>query len=131
MVRLGGFLKSIWKLMALSLLFVLIMAGLDLIIPYLTKEAIDPLYRRCGKGSCLKRRWLAGGAPLLESIWRENHPRKRKREISSPARDATIHGWERDGPFPEIWPPDRNPILPVRPADTGRGKPPEKISLLV
>ena len=41
MARLGGFLRPYWKLMALSLLFVLIMAGLDLIIPYLTKEAID------------------------------------------------------------------------------------------
>src|SRR5512136_1507274 len=41
MARLGGFLKPYWKLMGLSLLFVLIMAGLDLIIPYLTKEAID------------------------------------------------------------------------------------------
>ncbi len=41
MARLGGFLKPYWKLMGFSLLFVLIMAGLDLIIPYLTKEAID------------------------------------------------------------------------------------------
>jgi ABC-type multidrug transport system fused ATPase/permease subunit len=41
MARLGGFLRPYWKLMAFSLLFVLIMAGLDLIIPYLTKEAID------------------------------------------------------------------------------------------
>jgi ABC-type multidrug transport system fused ATPase/permease subunit len=41
MARLGKFLKPYWTLMALSLLFVLIMAGLDLFIPYLTKEAID------------------------------------------------------------------------------------------
>jgi ATP-binding cassette subfamily B multidrug efflux pump len=41
MARLGEFLKPYWTLMALSLLFVLIMAGLDLFIPYLTKEAID------------------------------------------------------------------------------------------
>ena len=41
MARLGGFLRPYWKLMALSLLFVLVIAGLDLIIPYLTKEAID------------------------------------------------------------------------------------------
>ena len=41
MARLGGFLRPYWGLMALSLLFVLIMAGLDLLIPYLTKEAID------------------------------------------------------------------------------------------
>lgn len=41
MARLGEFLKPYWVLIALSLLFVLIMAGLDLFIPYLTKEAID------------------------------------------------------------------------------------------
>jgi ABC-type multidrug transport system fused ATPase/permease subunit len=41
MARLGGFLRPYWSLMAFSLLFVLIMAGLDLLIPYLTKEAID------------------------------------------------------------------------------------------
>ena len=41
MARLGEFLKPYWTLMALSLLLVLIMAGLDLLIPYLTKEAID------------------------------------------------------------------------------------------
>jgi ATP-binding cassette subfamily B multidrug efflux pump len=41
MARLGGFLRPYWALMVLSLLFVLIMVGLDLLIPYLTKEAID------------------------------------------------------------------------------------------
>lgn len=41
MVRLGSFLRRYWFLMSLSLVIVLIMAGLDLVIPYLTKEAID------------------------------------------------------------------------------------------
>jgi len=41
MARLGGFLRPYWGLMVLSLVFVLVMAGLDLLIPYLTKEAID------------------------------------------------------------------------------------------
>lgn len=41
MARLGKYLRPYWALMALSLFFVLIMAGLDLFIPYLTKEAID------------------------------------------------------------------------------------------
>ncbi len=41
MTRLGEFLRPYRILMALSLLFVLIMAGLDVLIPYLTKEAID------------------------------------------------------------------------------------------
>jgi ABC-type multidrug transport system fused ATPase/permease subunit len=41
MARLGKFLRPYWALMGLSLLFVLMMAVLDLLIPYLTKEAID------------------------------------------------------------------------------------------
>jgi ABC-type multidrug transport system fused ATPase/permease subunit len=41
MVRLGAFLRRYWFLMSLSLFFVLVMAALDLVIPYLTKEAID------------------------------------------------------------------------------------------
>ena len=41
MARLGVFLKPYWALMSFSLLFVLTMATLDLLIPYLTKEAID------------------------------------------------------------------------------------------
>jgi len=41
MARLGVFLRPYWALISLSLLFVLTMAGLDLLIPYLTKEAID------------------------------------------------------------------------------------------
>jgi len=41
MARLGVFVRPYWTLMALSLLFVSIMAALDLLVPYLTKEAID------------------------------------------------------------------------------------------
>src|SRR4030043_975989 len=41
MARLWVFLRPHWLLMAVSLLFVLIMAAVDLFIPYLTKEAID------------------------------------------------------------------------------------------
>jgi len=41
MVRLGSFLGPYWALIILSLFFVLIMGALDLVIPYLTKEAID------------------------------------------------------------------------------------------
>jgi ATP-binding cassette, subfamily B, multidrug efflux pump len=41
MTRLGTFLRPYWALMALSLLFVLMIAGLDLLVPYLTKETID------------------------------------------------------------------------------------------
>jgi ABC-type multidrug transport system fused ATPase/permease subunit len=41
MIRLGTFIQPYWVLMAFSLLFVLIMTASDLLIPYLTKEAID------------------------------------------------------------------------------------------
>ncbi|MDP2969525.1 MAG: ABC transporter ATP-binding protein, partial [Deltaproteobacteria bacterium] len=41
MVRLGAYLKRYWFLMSVSFFFVLVMAVLDLVIPYLTKEAID------------------------------------------------------------------------------------------
>jgi ATP-binding cassette subfamily B multidrug efflux pump len=41
MVRLATFLRRYWFLMSLSLFLVLIMVVLDLVIPYLTKEAID------------------------------------------------------------------------------------------
>ena len=41
MVRLWGFLRPYWRLMALSLSLVLWMTFCDLLIPYLTKEVID------------------------------------------------------------------------------------------
>jgi ABC-type multidrug transport system fused ATPase/permease subunit len=41
MVRLTAYLRRYWFLMSLSLFLVLVMAVLDLVIPYLTKEAID------------------------------------------------------------------------------------------
>jgi ABC-type multidrug transport system fused ATPase/permease subunit len=41
MWRLWGFIRPYWRLMALSLLLVLVMTSLDLVIPYLTKVVID------------------------------------------------------------------------------------------
>ncbi len=41
MMRLWGFLRPYWRLMALSLSLVLWMTFFDLLIPYLTKEVID------------------------------------------------------------------------------------------
>ncbi len=41
MARLGAFIRPYRGLMTISLLLVLIMAALDLLVPYLTKEAID------------------------------------------------------------------------------------------
>jgi ABC-type multidrug transport system fused ATPase/permease subunit len=67
MARLGGFLKPYWKLMALSLLFVLIMAGLDLILPYLTKEAIDRYIVVAAREVVLK----GDGSPEERRFWNQ------------------------------------------------------------
>ena len=67
MARLGGFLKPYWKLMGLSLLFVLIMAGLDLIIPYLTKEAIDRYIVVAAREVVLK----GDGSPEERRLWNQ------------------------------------------------------------
>ena len=67
MARLGGFLRPYWSLMALSLLFVLIMAGLDLLIPYLTKEAIDR-YIVVGAKEVVLR---GDGSPEVRRFWNQ------------------------------------------------------------
>src|SRR4030043_1529791 len=67
MARLGGFLKPYWKLMGLSLLFVLIMAGLDLLIPYLTKEAIDRYIVVAAREVVLK----GDGSPEERRFWNQ------------------------------------------------------------
>ena len=67
MARLGGFLKPYWKLMGLSLLFVLIMAGLDLVIPYLTKEAIDRYIVVAAREVALK----GDGSPEERRLWNQ------------------------------------------------------------
>jgi ATP-binding cassette subfamily B multidrug efflux pump len=67
MARLGGFLKPYWKLMGFSLLFVLIMAGLDLIIPYLTKEAIDRYIVVAAREVVLK----GDGSPEERHLWNQ------------------------------------------------------------
>jgi ABC-type multidrug transport system fused ATPase/permease subunit len=71
MARLGGFLKPYWRLMALSLLFVLIMAGLDLIIPYLTKEAIDRYIVVAAREVVLK----GDGSPEERRFWDQYGPK--------------------------------------------------------
>jgi len=65
MARLGGFLRPYWKLMTLSLLFVLVIAGLDLIIPYLTKEAIDRYIVVAAREVVLK----GDGSPEERRFW--------------------------------------------------------------
>jgi len=65
MARLGAFLKPYWILMSLSLLFVLIMASLDLVIPYLTKEAIDRYIIDYAREIVLKE----DGSPKEKEFW--------------------------------------------------------------
>jgi len=65
MARLGGFLRPYSKMMAFSLLFVLIMAGLDLVIPYLTKEAIDRYIVVAAREVVLK----GDGSPEERRFW--------------------------------------------------------------
>jgi ATP-binding cassette subfamily B multidrug efflux pump len=67
MARLGGFLRPYWKLIALSLFFVLIMAGLDLMIPYLTKEAIDRYIVVAAREVVLK----GDGSPEERRFWNQ------------------------------------------------------------
>src|SRR5512136_113809 len=71
MARLGGFLRPYWRLMALSLLFVLIMAGLDLVIPYLTKEAIDRYIVVAAREVILK----GDGSPEERRFWERYGPK--------------------------------------------------------
>ncbi len=65
MGRLGPFLKPYWKLISLTLLLVLAMAILDLLIPYLTKEAIDRYIAVSAKEVVLK----GDESPLEKRLW--------------------------------------------------------------
>jgi hypothetical protein len=76
MARLGGSLRPYWALMALSLLFVLIMAGLDLLIPYLTKEAIDRYIVTAAKEVVLREDGSLGEERLLRRYGKDLIPRK-------------------------------------------------------
>jgi ABC-type multidrug transport system fused ATPase/permease subunit len=65
MARLGAFIQPYWAIMILSLLFVFIMAALDLLIPYLTKEAIDQYIVTSAREVVLK----GDGSPEEERLW--------------------------------------------------------------
>ena len=67
MVRLGSFLRPYWALIILSLFFVLVMAVLDLLIPYLTKEAIDRYIITSAREVILRR----DGSPEERRLLRE------------------------------------------------------------
>jgi ATP-binding cassette subfamily B multidrug efflux pump len=84
MARLGGFLRPYWRLMALSLLFIMIIAGLDLLIPYLTKEAIDRYIVVAAREVILEE----DGSPEQQRFWNQYGqrliPRKEKGKFLLP-----------------------------------------------
>jgi ATP-binding cassette subfamily B multidrug efflux pump len=84
MARLGGFLRPYWRLMALSLLFIMIIAGLDLLVPYLTKEAIDRYIVVAAREVVLEK----DGSPEEQRFWNRYGqrliPRKEKEKFLLP-----------------------------------------------
>ena len=78
MARLGAFIQPYWALMALSLLFVLIMAALDLLIPYLTKEAIDRYIVNSAREVVLKGDGSLEEERLLSRYGKDLIPEKEK-----------------------------------------------------
>jgi len=70
MVRLGSYLRPYWALISLSVFFILLMAGLDLLIPYLTKEAIDRYLLASAREIVLK----GEGSPEESSFWNRYGP---------------------------------------------------------
>jgi len=84
MARLGVFLRPHWVLMVLSLLFVLIMAALDLLIPYLTKEAIDRYVITSAKEVILKGDGSPEEKRLLSQRGQDLIPKKEKGKFLLP-----------------------------------------------
>lgn len=76
MVRLGTFLRRYWLLMSLSLFLVLVMAFLDLVIPYLTKEAIDRYIAPSAREVILRRDGSAEEVRLLRQFGKSLIPIK-------------------------------------------------------
>jgi ATP-binding cassette subfamily B multidrug efflux pump len=89
MARLGVFLRPYWFLMALSLLFVMMMAALDLFIPYLTKEAIDLYIVKSAREVILKDDGSLEEEHLLERIGKDLIPCKEKGKFLLPANVLT------------------------------------------
>jgi len=93
MARLGGFLRPYWGLMSLSLLFVLIMAGLDLLIPYLTKEAIDRYIVVVAREVILKEDGSPEERNFLNRYGQELVPKKEKGKFLLPP--GVLHSMDR------------------------------------
>ncbi len=76
MVRLWTFLRRYWFLMSLSLFLVLVMAGLDLVIPYLTKEAIDRYILPSAREVILRRDGSTEERRFLQHVGKDLIPMK-------------------------------------------------------
>jgi ABC-type multidrug transport system fused ATPase/permease subunit len=85
MARLGGFLKPYWSLMALSLLFILIIAGLDLLIPYLIKEAIDRYIVVAAREVVLREDGSPGELHFWDQYGQKLIPKKEKGKFILPS----------------------------------------------
>ncbi len=95
MARLWVFLRPHWLLMAVSLLFVLIMAALDLFIPYLTKEAIDRYVIPSARQVVLKGDRSPEEGRLLSRVGKNLIPMKEKgRYLLPPAGLKSLDGKE-------------------------------------
>ncbi len=84
MARLGNFLRPYWRLMGLSLILVLVMAGFDLLIPYLTKEAIDRYIVVSAKEVVLKGEGSPEVGRLLSRYGHDLIPMKEKGKFLIP-----------------------------------------------
>ena len=93
MTRLEGFLRPYWGLMSISLLFVLIMAGLDLLIPYLTKEAIDRYIVVAAREVILKEDGSSEERHFLNRYGQELVPKKEKGKFLLPP--GVLHSMDR------------------------------------
>jgi ABC-type multidrug transport system fused ATPase/permease subunit len=78
MVRLGAYLRRYWFLMSVSLFFVLVMAALDLVIPYLTKEAIDRYIITSAREVVLRGDGSPEESRLLKEFEKDLIPMKRE-----------------------------------------------------
>jgi ABC-type multidrug transport system fused ATPase/permease subunit len=101
MARLWVFLRPHWFLMVVSLLFVLIMATLDLFIPYLTKEAIDRYIVLSAREVVIKGDQSIEEKRLLSRVGQDLVPRKKKGDFppSEVLRSPMLRRW----PSFKIW----------------------------
>jgi len=84
MVRLGAYLRRYWFLMSVSLFFVLVMAVLDLVIPYLTKEAIDRYIVTSAREVVLRRDGSPEERQLLQQFEKDLIPMKEETRFLLP-----------------------------------------------